>query len=130
MARLGELAATGTLEVFCADRRIRLMTAFGSAARGDAAARDLDIAVSYEPGGGEDHYKVASDLMRLLGTPDIDLVDLDNAGIILRDEALSGAKLLVERSEGLYADMQIAASLERMDTAWLRQLHLELMAKP
>ena len=45
LARLRTAADTGELDALCRHHRIRVLTVFGSAAREDPAARDLDIGV-------------------------------------------------------------------------------------
>lgn len=46
-----------------------------------------------------------------------------------RERALVGGEPLVEQTAGSFARAQLAAIMERMDTAWLRRLDLELMAR-
>ncbi|MBA3905605.1 MAG: hypothetical protein H0X35_02810 [Pseudonocardiales bacterium] len=46
IARLRSAAAPGELDTLCARRGVRVLTVFGSAARADPRARDLDVAGS------------------------------------------------------------------------------------
>lgn len=68
-------------------------------------------------------------LTELAGTSAIDLMDLSAAGPVAREQALVGGVPLIEEGPGSFARAQLAAMLERMDTAWLRRLDLELMAQ-
>ncbi len=68
-------------------------------------------------------------LARATGSDQLDLMVLDSAGPVARERALVGCLVLSESSQGDYAPAQIAATMERLDTAWLRALDLELMAR-
>jgi hypothetical protein len=46
---------------------------------------------------------------------------------VAKERALVAAIPLFEALPGLFAQAQIAAMMERMDTEWLRRLDLELM---
>ncbi len=46
-----------------------------------------------------------------------------------RERALVEVDPLYERSPGDFANAQIAAIMERLDTDWLRRLDLELMSR-
>ncbi len=104
-----------------------MLTVFRSAARGEPAPRDLDIAVLLRPGGRPDYLPVIADLQSAAGT-DIDLVILNGAGPVLREEALVGAVLLHEFEPATWIRAATAAALLRMDTAWMRRLDLEPLA--
>ncbi len=58
------------------------------------------------------------------GSDQLDLMVLDSAGPVARERALVGCLVLSESSQGDYAPAQIAATMERLDTAWLRALDL------
>lgn len=128
VGRLQEAARSGELDELCARRRVRLLVAFGSAARGSEDARDLDLAVAFEPDADRDILALIQELAVVTGTARIDLMDLDAAEPIARERALVGTVPLYESLPGGFATAQIAAMLERMDTAWLRRLDLEAMA--
>ncbi|MGH2760282.1 MAG: hypothetical protein ACRDKJ_12065 [Actinomycetota bacterium] len=68
------------------------------------------------------------DLVVVAGSDQIDLMDLGSAGPVARERAFVGCVALYERERGVFARMQMATILERLDTAWLRALDLELMA--
>jgi predicted nucleotidyltransferase len=125
--RLRLAADTGELDELCERHCVRVLSAFGSAVRGDVEPRDLDVGVVFRAGG--DLLGLLEDLVVLTGTEHIDLADLGRAGPVLRERALVGAVALYESEAGDYARAQMAAMLERMDTDWLRRLDLELMAE-
>ena len=100
LARLRTSAESGELDALCRRHRVRVLTVFGSAARGEPGARDLDI----------------------------DVVLLDAGGPVIRERALVGSVVLDESEPGAWASAATAAMLERIDTEWLRRLDLELLA--
>lgn len=126
LGRLREVAASGELDDLCERHGVRLLVAFGSATRGDPGAHDLDIAVAFADGG--DPVLLLDALSAAYGPVEIDLMDLSRAGPVARTNALVGCVPLYERERGVFAQAQIHAMLERMETAWLRELELELLA--
>ena len=138
--RLGVASQDGLLAALCERQGIELMVLFGSAARFDedradedradvdraCVPRDIDLAV-WSRTDGLDQLGVHHALWELVGTEDVDLMDLRRAGPVARERALVGAVVLHEGERGLFANQQIAAIMERMDTAWLRRLELELL---
>jgi predicted nucleotidyltransferase len=127
LARLRAAAETGELDPLCRRHRIRVLTVFGSAARNDPAARDLDVGVLLERGAAIDHLRLIDDLERLTEA-NVDLVHLNDAGPVLRERALVGSVVLDESEPGAWASASTAAMVERMDTEWLRRLDLDLLA--
>ena len=127
LARLRVAAETGELDGLCRRHRIRVLTVFGSAARDDPAARDLDVGVLLEPNTRIDYLPLIRDL-ELLTEADVDIVHLNGAGPVVRERALVGSVVLDESEPGAWASASTAAVLERMDTEWLRRLDLELLA--
>jgi len=117
------------LERVCARRGVRVMTAFGSAARANPDARDLDLAVAFERDRPHDVLALLAELVDLGGTDAIDLMELDRAGPVARERALVATVPLFESERGAFARLQMAAMLERMDTDWLRRLDLDLLAQ-
>lgn len=128
LARLRASAATGELDALCRRHRIRVLTVFGSAARAEPHARDLDIGVLMERGAAIDHLGLIGDLDRLTEA-DVDVVYLNAGGPVIRERALVGSVVLDESEPGAWAGAATAAVLERIDTAWLRRLDLELLAE-
>lgn len=122
-------AADGRLDALAARHRLQLLTVFGSTARGAARARDLDVAVRYEPDAPpRDVLSLLDDLAVLTGSDDVDLLVLDDAGPVARERALVACVALYESRPGVYARAQMAAMCERMETDWLRRLDLQLLA--
>ena len=78
---------------------MRILTVFGSAARGEERARDLDVGVMFEPGTAPDHLAMIAELARMTGTELIDLVHLNRGGPLLRERALVGSVVLYESSQ-------------------------------
>lgn len=126
--RLRAAAEDGQLDEFCARHSVRILTVVGSAARRDPHAADHDVGVMLEPGATIDYPTIITDLTNLADT-DIDLVHLNRAGPLIRERALIGSFVLFEREGGEWASASTAAALERMDTAHLRRLDLELLAQ-
>lgn len=83
----------------------------------------------FEPGACGDVLAVLDELAGLTGSDDVDLLVLDDAGPVARERALVGSIALFESRPGAYAEAQMAAICERMDTDWLRRLDLELLAR-
>lgn len=129
LALLMEHAGTGQLDALCERHQLRLLVAFGSAVRGEVDAHDLDVAAAYAAGASRDILALVEDLTQLCDGADVDVMMLDRAGPVARKNPLVQCVPLYESRRGVYAESQIAAMLERMDTAWLRKLDLELMAK-
>lgn len=106
-----------------------MLTVFGSAARAQVAARDLDVAVISEPGADFDPAALITDLIDLTGVQAVDLAHLNRAGPVLRERALVGSVALFESARGRYADAQTAAIGERIETDAMRRLDLDLLAR-
>jgi predicted nucleotidyltransferase len=128
LVRLRAAAASGELDALCERHGVRVLTVFGSTARDEPTARDLDIGVLTEPGAHVDPLALIADLVALTGVQDIDLADLNRAGPVLRERALVGAVPLFENAPGRYAAAQTAAIGERIETDEMRRLDLQLLA--
>jgi predicted nucleotidyltransferase len=128
LARLRAAAASGELDALCARHGVRVLTVFGSAARGEPAARDLDVAVLSEPGAPFDPVALVADLVDLTGVQEVDLAHLNRAGPVLRERALVGVVPLFENAPGRFAAAQTAAIGERIETDEMRRLDLKLLA--
>lgn len=130
LERLRHAADSGALAGWCETHAVQVLVVFGSAVDPVRAssALDLDIAVLLDE--GADLVSVMDQLAGWLEFGDVDVLDLGRAGPVAREQALVGTEPLYEASRGLWARLQMAAMLERMDTAWLRRLDLELMAGP
>ena len=128
LARLRAATSSGELDALCASHHIRVLTVYGSAARGEGVARDLDIGVITE-GADLDVVTLTADLMDLTGTDRVDLAHLNRAGPVLKERALVGSIGLYERDVGALATSQAAAIGERIDTDPMRRLDLELLSR-
>ena len=122
---LYEPRPVGALAQFCGRQRVELLVVFGSALRDAATARDLDIAVLAPSRIGIEQLQLVSELSAYLHH-DIDVANLATAGILARSEARGWGKPLYEQRPGLFAEQQMRALGQRMDTNWLHDLRLEL----
>lgn len=129
LARLRVAAASGELDELCRRHKIEVLTVFGSAARAEPHARDLDVGVLAETGQPFDAGALVADLVDLTGVDRMDLAHLNRAGPVLRERALVGCVPLYESSEGAYAAAQTAAIAERIETDALRRMDLELLRR-
>jgi len=107
---------------------VRVLTVFGSTARGEPKPRDLDIGVLFEPDADPDYLAIIGDLVDLTKVDAVDFVHLNRGGPVIRERAFVGSIGLYESEPGALASAQVAAVLERIDTDWMRRLDLELMA--
>lgn len=107
---------------------LALVVVFGSAERGAPDARDLDVAVAGRPGIRPDPLAVVNALMDLTGFDGVDLMDLDRAGPVARQQALVPGEPLYEHVPGSFVTEQMRASGERLSTEWMRRNALERLA--
>ena len=113
---------SGELAELCRRHGVVLVSAFGSAVRGHGESADLDLAVLFDRDLDQrDILGVIAELTDLVGLQQLDVTILNGAGPVVRERALVGAALLYESHPGVFANEQIAAMLERMDTDWLRR---------
>ncbi len=129
LERLRAAAASGELSALCQRSHVNLLTVFGSAGRGEADPRDLDIGILTEHGADFDLFRFITDVIDLVGLEQVDVAHLNAAGPLLRERALVGSTILYEGEPGTWARASTAAVMERMDTEWLRRLSLELLAR-
>ncbi|MDL5157650.1 nucleotidyltransferase family protein [Actinomycetospora termitidis] len=128
LAQLRAAAASGALDDLAHRYGVRVLTVFGSTARGEPGARDLDIGVLFEYDRVPALLDLVSELDRLTGREN-DVTHLNRAGPVLRERAFVGAVWLFESERGALSDAMGAAINERMDTDPWRRLNLELMAE-
>jgi predicted nucleotidyltransferase len=129
LACLRAAAESGELDAFCARHGIRILTVFGSAARGEPNARDLDVGVMSEPGSLFDALAVTNDLIDLTRSDAVDVVHLNRGGPLIRERALVGSVGLFESTPGALAAAQTAAIALRIEMDPMRRLDLELLAR-
>ena len=113
----------------CVRFEVDLLTAFGSAAGPDPARppNDLDVGAR-RLHGPLDVLGLLDALADFTGCDRIDLMDLARANPLARERALANAVTLYEAAPGLHTRAALAAMMERMDTAWLRELNLMTLA--
>jgi predicted nucleotidyltransferase len=127
LSALHAAAASGALADVCRRHAIRLFVVFGSVLDESRDPNDLDVAVAFEPGVVADVIGLLEELTTLTGVESIDLLDLGRAGPVARERALVATLPLYEGEPGAFANAQMAAITERMETDWMRRLDLELM---
>ncbi len=121
--RSGEVAGS------CKRRAAILLTCFGSTTRPGSDPHDLDLGVLFEYGGPRDVLGLLDDLTVLTRYDGIDLTVLNDAGPVICEHALVGVEVLFEARRSVHAESALAATMERLDTAWLRRLTLETLAR-
>lgn len=127
--RLMAAEAGDALAALCEIEGIELLVLFGSAAREESDPADVDLAVRFANGVEGDTLSVLARLYEVTGYENVDLLDLRRAGPLARDRALSGGRLLYQAAPGLFANAQIAAMMERLETAELRRVELDLLGR-
>ncbi len=121
-------AASGALTTVCDRHHVALLVAFGSAVNGPVRdhARDLHIAVLTKR--GRSTLELLAELSDLTRFDAIDLLGLGRAAPVASVEALLHGDVLFEREPGMADRLLAGAATEKMDTQWLRDWALELMA--
>lgn len=127
-AALRAAERSGALARLADDLELALVVVFGSAERGEPDAHDLDVAVSARPGHRLDVLAVVNGLIDLTGFEGIDVLDLDRAGPVARQQALVPGEPLYEFESGGFVRDQLRASGERLSTEWMRRNSLERLA--
>lgn len=125
-------ATSGELGTLCDRHGVELLVVHGSVLQQEPLrpARDLDLAYRHRRDVARDPVALINDLLELLRFDDIDLMDLGRAGPVARARALApGSVVLYEASRGIFAEAQIAAITEEMETRPMRRRDLELMAR-
>ncbi|NDL57168.1 hypothetical protein [Phytoactinopolyspora mesophila] len=128
---LRQLAVAGDLAALCDRNDVALLVVHGSVVRNhlDTEPRDLDLAFLGRIGARADVVGLTNELIDAGRYGRIDLMDLDQAGPVARSRALApDAIVLHEEQSGLFAQEQIRAITEEMETRPLRRLDLKLMA--
>ena len=131
LQRLRAASATGELDRACERLGIDMLVVFGSTVDADrsGAPGDLDVAVRLRDDAAGDLVDVVNALIDLTGTSDVDVLDLEAAGVVARARALGPpSEPLYEATSGDVARAQMAALTHAMETAPLRRRDLELLA--
>ena len=127
--RLDAAAVDGRLSGLCRRSKIDLFVVFGSALDPEADPKDLDLAARFEAHCRPDVLSLLSELAALTGSDRIDLMVLNGAGPVAREQALVFGRLIFQADRNNFATAQIAAIMERLETDRFRRLDLELMAQ-
>lgn len=125
--RLRSEVARESLGVLCRRFDVSLLVLFGSAARSGTDPRDIDVAVRFDPYDPGSVLAFLDALADVAGTDRVDLMVLNTAGAVAREEALVFGTPLFMVSPDLFAEAQIAATMERLDTDVLRRQQLEML---
>lgn len=99
---------------------LQALVLFGSRARGDAH-RQSDWDVGYLAAPGVDPGTLLADVVRAVGSDEVDLVDLDRAGGQLRFRAARDGRVLFEVRPGVFARFWVDAVTFWCDAAPILQ---------
>lgn len=101
------------------DKTLQVALLFGSAASGKRHAKsDIDVAFLFDR--PVDVVALANDVIRLLSTDNIDVVDLRRASPLLKFAVAEKGLLLYEREKGLFNEFYSLAFRRYVDTKKLR----------
>lgn len=120
-------AGDGRLATLARVHHVEVAVLFGSALTCDEPG-DGDLAVGFADPRDRRLLDVVNALIELAGDA-IDVLDLDRAGPVARQRALTQGELLVELRPGAFATRQMAAMREFIETKPFRRMDLELMAR-
>jgi hypothetical protein len=110
---------------------VDLPVVFGSVITETGDPHDLDVAIRLgSRTQRHDPLTILDDLYRLTGSERSDLMVLNRAAPLARERALTTGEPMFQGKAGDFANAQIAAIMERLDTDQFRAMDLELMADP
>jgi predicted nucleotidyltransferase len=114
------------IEPLCAQYRLRLIVVFGSTVTGMRGPEsDLDLAFLGDA--PLDLVAVTTDVIRLLHTDRVDVVDLRRASPLLAMEVARHGYLIYERKPGAYVEFISLAVRRYIDTKKLRDAQKEVI---
>ena len=128
-------ADRAALASLCRRRRIRRLSLFGSALKGNARPdSDVDIAVLISDKAMRRdvlryRLKLMADLMDVLGRSDVDLIVLNEAPPLLAHRVLSRGKLIFERSPNARVAFQVRTVNRYLDSQPMRNMYLAYLKK-
>lgn len=128
LAVLHAAADDGRLAELCGRHGVELVVLFGSAVNGEHP-NDVDVAVGFEYGVAKDVIGFAHELAKVVPGDHVDILDLNAAGPVARVEALTRGRVLYEARPSVFAQREIAALGEYLDTAYLREALLRELAR-
>lgn len=120
-------AEDGRLNRLCSTIGIDLVVVFGSVLDGPRA-HDLDVAVLPHDPATFDPVACTTAFIDLLHLDAVDVTDLSRSGVLVRSRALGAGEPLFEASPGLFAREQMRAVPVAMESGWLTDLELDLLA--
>ena len=130
------------LRAVCQKYGLDLAILYGSQARGVARAdSDYDVGVRKRQGAlrPDEFLDLAVELSRVLGTGQLDLVDLQTASALLQYEAARNGRVLYEAEPGLFNRFHVLAwkkyqdehyDLRRLDRVYVRRSLQRLIHDP
>lgn len=111
------------LQPFFDDKGLRLVLLFGSAASGKTHRRsDIDIAFLYDR--PVDILELTNQVIRLLHTDSVDVVDLRRAGPLLKFSVVKNGVLIYEREQGMSNEFYSLAFRMYVDAKKLRNARM------
>lgn len=128
LARLRADGDSGALAELCDELGVDLLVRFGSSIERPETAGDVDLAYSFRRDVTPDDLGVVNALGERYGDA-LDLMPLDRAGVVAAHAALSLGEVLVELTPQKFANRQMSAFRDYVDTQRFRDLQLELMAR-
>ncbi len=103
------------------DKGLRFVLLFGSSVTGRAHRHsDIDLAFFFDE--DVDILALTNNVIRLLHTDDVDVIDLRHASPLLRFSAARNGRLLYERSQGEFNSYFSLAFRRYVDTKKLRDM--------
>lgn len=127
--RLEGAVEDASIRDVCQDFAVDLLAMFGSAVSDPDTAQDLDIAVRFTRYDAGQVLILLDRLAEIADSDALDLVVLNTAGPVIKERALLRPLVLFESGPGVWANAQIAAMMERMETAPFRDAALALMSQ-
>lgn len=124
LAALEADVASGRLAELCARHEVDLLVLHGSARTHPRDAQDVDLAYLPVPGAEPDHMALLVELLSTYGDV-VDLMPLHRAAPAPRYGALGRGSVLIEHTPGRFAEAQMAAFREFIDTRRFREAELE-----
>jgi len=123
--RLSQDQIRERLQPLYGDEGLRFVLLFGSSLAEGASHRQSDIDLAFSFDRPADLLALTNNVIRLLRTDNVDVVDLKRASPLLKFSAAKNGNLLYERSPGLFAAFYSLAFRMYVDTKKLRDAQTE-----
>lgn len=127
LANLNAVAAEGALERLCHSFGVDLLVMFGSAVDSSDPG-DIDIAVAFSHSSARDLIGFIDALNELVPGNHLDVMDLDSAGPVASQRALTRCKVLFAKTPKDFFERQIFAINYYIETKPLREAILKSLA--